>query len=425
MYVNENSFESDIKAINALVCSFKQRYKHSPIDSPEMLLVSELENQVCSLRDSVFTKYSEGGTWLKDHSSSRSAIELKTHLSNTTIVKALERGKLLEKYDNLADALNDNFITSDHVDMLVKCNSEKYCEFFSRDIDLLVENACVLSPRQFCNVLAHWRNNADDIIDDPSNEMQKFESRYLELNQLYDGNWYLHAILDNATGTLVDKAMKSGVETLWNHDTPDARANTTKSQYRCDHLGNVFRGYINSTIKAEKAGKGLSEGTGFLEYNFVPSISTDVIIDIEKLYEYPSTRKYLTETLKKSSPIYKAHSKSYVDQILCDSQINFPIRNIDGTITIGRKNRVASVRQKRELALESNTCSIKGCSIPASWCDAHHIHHWAKGGETKNSNLVLLCSRHHHKIHNDKIFATKTFEHIFKQKQLSSAVNTR
>jgi hypothetical protein len=31
--------------------------------------------------------------------------------------------------------------------------------------------------------------------------------------------------------------------------------------------------------------------------------------------------------------------------------------------------------------------------------DAHHIKHWAHGGETKLSNLLLLCRRHHRLVH--------------------------
>jgi hypothetical protein len=33
--------------------------------------------------------------------------------------------------------------------------------------------------------------------------------------------------------------------------------------------------------------------------------------------------------------------------------------------------------------------------------DAHHITHWADGGETKLDNLVLLCRRHHRMVHED------------------------
>ncbi|QKT06586.1 HNH endonuclease [Gordonia sp. X0973] len=37
-----------------------------------------------------------------------------------------------------------------------------------------------------------------------------------------------------------------------------------------------------------------------------------------------------------------------------------------------------------------------GCGTPAAWTQAHHIQHWADGGETVLANMVLLCSRHHH-----------------------------
>ena len=31
--------------------------------------------------------------------------------------------------------------------------------------------------------------------------------------------------------------------------------------------------------------------------------------------------------------------------------------------------------------------------------DAHHVHHWARGGSTSLSNMVLLCSAHHRLLH--------------------------
>jgi HNH endonuclease len=31
--------------------------------------------------------------------------------------------------------------------------------------------------------------------------------------------------------------------------------------------------------------------------------------------------------------------------------------------------------------------------------DAHHVDHWARGGETTLGNLLLLCRRHHRAVH--------------------------
>jgi hypothetical protein len=43
-------------------------------------------------------------------------------------------------------------------------------------------------------------------------------------------------------------------------------------------------------------------------------------------------------------------------------------------------------------------CRFPGCSH-RRFVDAHHIEHWADGGETSIDNLVLLCRRHHRLVH--------------------------
>jgi hypothetical protein len=37
------------------------------------------------------------------------------------------------------------------------------------------------------------------------------------------------------------------------------------------------------------------------------------------------------------------------------------------------------------------------------YVDAHHIEHWANGGETKLANLVTLCRLHHRLVHEGEI----------------------
>jgi HNH endonuclease len=43
-------------------------------------------------------------------------------------------------------------------------------------------------------------------------------------------------------------------------------------------------------------------------------------------------------------------------------------------------------------------CRFPGCN-QQRFVDAHHVEHWAHGGETKLSNLVLLCRHHHRLVH--------------------------
>ncbi len=40
-----------------------------------------------------------------------------------------------------------------------------------------------------------------------------------------------------------------------------------------------------------------------------------------------------------------------------------------------------------------------GCDRPAAWADVHHVVHAEDGGPTCASNCVLLCRRHHSRLH--------------------------
>ncbi|MGH8895951.1 MAG: HNH endonuclease signature motif containing protein [Egibacteraceae bacterium] len=40
-----------------------------------------------------------------------------------------------------------------------------------------------------------------------------------------------------------------------------------------------------------------------------------------------------------------------------------------------------------------------GCRAPIPWCEGHHVVHWIDHGPTDLDNLVLLCARCHHNVH--------------------------
>ena len=70
-------------------------------------------------------------------------------------------------------------------------------------------------------------------------------------------------------------------------------------------------------------------------------------------------------------------------------------------LDVGRSQRLLTVPQRRALAARDTGCAFPGCDRPPAWCDAHHIIHWADGGPTDLTNLVLLCRHHHRRIHHD------------------------
>jgi hypothetical protein len=85
-------------------------------------------------------------------------------------------------------------------------------------------------------------------------------------------------------------------------------------------------------------------------------------------------------------------------RLACDGSI-VPLVEADGsTISVGRKTRRIPPALARALRARDGTCRFPGCEN-RRFGDAHHIVHWAKGGETSLDNLVWLCRRHHRLVH--------------------------
>lgn len=53
---------------------------------------------------------------------------------------------------------------------------------------------------------------------------------------------------------------------------------------------------------------------------------------------------------------------------------------------------------EESLLARDKCCRFPGCTHE-KWLDAHHVMHWADGGETSLDNTVLLCSKHHRLLH--------------------------
>jgi hypothetical protein len=71
-------------------------------------------------------------------------------------------------------------------------------------------------------------------------------------------------------------------------------------------------------------------------------------------------------------------------------------------LDLGRTRRLFSTAQRRALAERDGGCAWPGCPHPPSYTEAHHIRWWnAHGGATDLDNGVLLCSSHHHRVHDD------------------------
>ena len=68
------------------------------------------------------------------------------------------------------------------------------------------------------------------------------------------------------------------------------------------------------------------------------------------------------------------------------------------SLNLSRKHRLVQPALRRALEARDRGCRFPGCSHER-WLDAHHVVHWADGGETSLENTLLLCSSHHRLLH--------------------------
>jgi hypothetical protein len=156
------------------------------------------------------------------------------------------------------------------------------------------------------------------------------------------------------------------------HDDGDRRS---PAQRRADALGEICRGWLDGAARPSVAGE-------------KPHLT--ITVDVEDLVAGR------TGELDHAGAI----AGEALRRLACDaSVVRLVMAGRSEPLDVGRRTPVVPPAMRRALVARDRGCRFPGCERPHSWCDAHHVTHWADGGRTAVSNLVLLCRRHHRSIH--------------------------
>jgi 5-methylcytosine-specific restriction endonuclease McrA len=87
------------------------------------------------------------------------------------------------------------------------------------------------------------------------------------------------------------------------------------------------------------------------------------------------------------------------ERLSCDAVRQVLVRATDGTVdAISSRHRIVPGMMRRAILQRDNLiCRFPGCSSGIH--EVHHVVPWARGGLTVSSNLMGLCSFHHHLVH--------------------------
>ncbi|MYI22967.1 MAG: HNH endonuclease, partial [Gammaproteobacteria bacterium] len=89
-------------------------------------------------------------------------------------------------------------------------------------------------------------------------------------------------------------------------------------------------------------------------------------------------------------------------RMACDAAVVAMVHAKDGSmLSVGRRTRTIPPHIRRALEERDRGCRFPGCGC--RFTEAHHVKHWADGGETSLGNTVLLCRRHHRAVHEGQV----------------------
>ncbi len=92
-------------------------------------------------------------------------------------------------------------------------------------------------------------------------------------------------------------------------------------------------------------------------------------------------------------------SREVALRLACDAKVIFSLERTDGCILDQKRvRRSPTTAQRIEINRRDKGCRFSSCGF-SDFTQVHHMLPWVLGGETNLSNLITLCGRHHHAVH--------------------------
>ena len=207
-----------------------------------------------------------------------------------------------------------------------------------------------------------------------------------------DGSLVLKGRFGPEQGAVIKKAMEAAMDELFEEHkqvpevvTADLEKYKVQDDYvpapiawrRADALEQVAEGFLASP-ESERSGG----------YRCLVNIHTDM------------------DTLREDGEVAESELEDHVHvsaetsrRMACDSsRVDWLDDDRGNPLNIGRKSRTIPPAIRRALRRRDRGCRFPGCTC-SRFTDAHHVKHWADGGETSMHNLVTLCRNHHRLVH--------------------------
>ncbi|HKS00845.1 MAG TPA: HNH endonuclease, partial [Arthrobacter sp.] len=187
------------------------------------------------------------------------------------------------------------------------------------------------------------------------------------------------------------------------HDTPQPTTNTRPSPAPTNDTWQATTNHPTTPPGWQASGPQLLPGTWQISDPEPPAATTpdsrQTSSPEARFFGSPPDPPTGSGTFTYTGPV----TASTIRKIACDADTIPILLGSQGRILdIGRTTRIFPPHIRKALTARDQGCAFPNCTIPASWCEAHHITYWSQGGHTSTDNGVLLCTAHHHLIHKEQ-----------------------
>jgi hypothetical protein len=364
------------------------------------------------------------------HVSTKRWLEIGTQVSGPTAAALIARGRDLETdYPTTRLAWLAGEVSSDAVRTLTTGITRAVRRVPAQDRDRVRGEAeAILLPLARTATIAQLRRGIDrlKLFVDPDGAAQArldaVDDQFLRLTPVGDGvdvKGYLTAETAAALLTCLDQVVDGWYRTgsLGPEDQPtgEERTDTLRRKHRRDHL--------NALALADLARRCLDGAVLGTKHAQRPHVT--LTVHVEDLVNG------IGGTLRLPGIGEQLLPPSSVARILCDADLTGVLTRPTNTgattneggladvirrsgrevLHVGRAHRTAPPRLRKALEVRDQHCAAPGCRIDPSRCEAHHVHEWERGGGTDLDNMVLLCTRHHHAVHEGRMSLRRRPEH--------------
>jgi hypothetical protein len=343
------------------------------LEAERLRRLAELERRRCFERDGHLSVAS----WL----SARFGMAWGSARRDVHLARALEAMPLARR------ALEDGDVPLSAVRVLAEARNVDP-EAFSVSEGYLVHAARLHAPGDLHRIAAYWRQAAERDRATSGDDVVRARRR-LHASVTFMGAVRVDGDLDPEAGESLLTALRAVMDAEARAGGQDER---TPAQWRADALGEICRQWLDGqdrpTVAGERPHVTLTVDVDALRAagdRTAPGVAPGLVAGSARARELDHAGPVEVETARRMA---------------CDASVMRVVMTGESQpLDVGRRTPVVPPAMRRAVIVRDRTCRFPGCDRPHSWCDAHHVVHWADGGPTAVGNLVLLCRRHHRTVH--------------------------